>query len=320
MSARVSSRAAAVMGTIVSVQAISAQDGHEEAARRDQALARALAWFDDIERRCTRFAPDSEVMRLASRPGEPVPVSPMVFELIRFAMAVAEDTGGAFDPAVGSRMERMGFNREHRAGATVRFGADEDAGASFRDIACDETAQTVTLKQPLVLDLGAVAKGLATDLAARELAGFAGFAIDAGGDLYLGGTNQDGLPWSAGIRHPRRHDELIGTLTLTGRAVCTSGDYERPAPGAAGAHHIIDPRTGASPHGVASVTVVAPSALLADALGTAAFVLGPDEGLRLLERHAADGVEGLIVTPSLERFPTRGMERELICQASVLAG
>jgi thiamine biosynthesis lipoprotein len=92
-------------------------------------------------------------------------------------------------------------------------------------------------------------------------------------------------------------------------AVCTSGDYERRSTNDEGRieHHIIDPRTRASAAGAASVTVLASSAMVADALATAAFVLGPVDGLDLLERH---GVDGLIITPALERFTTRGMRLE----------
>ena len=84
----------------------------------------------------------------------------------------------------------------------------------------------MTLHRPLLLDLGAVAKGLAIDMAARELQPFENFAIDAGGDLYFGGCNAAGEPWSVGIRHPRG-DGLLDTLRVSDAAVCTSGDYER---------------------------------------------------------------------------------------------
>jgi thiamine biosynthesis lipoprotein len=93
------------------------------------------------------------------------------------------------------------------------------------------------------------------------------------------------------------------TVRVSDKAVCTSGDYERAAPAPTGEHHILDPRSGRSPCEVASVTVVAPNAMLADALSTAAFVLGPADGVRLLERH---GVEGVILTPALERHATAG--------------
>jgi thiamine biosynthesis lipoprotein len=215
----------------------------------------------------------------------------------------AEESGGAFDPTVGHRMAARGFNREHRTGEMVRTAVTPDGDVSYRDVQLDPDRQTITLRRPLTLDLGAVAKGLAVDMAARELAPFGDFAIDAGGDLYLGGSNARGVPWSVGIRHPRRDGELVDCLRVSNQAVCTSGDYERPAP-AGGGHHILDPRTGASPRAVASATVVASGAMLADALATAAFVLGPEEGIQLLNRM---GVDGLIVTPELERYETRGL-------------
>jgi thiamine biosynthesis lipoprotein len=106
-----------------------------------------------------------------------------------------------------------------------------------------------------------------------------------------------------GIRHPRWPGALIASLRLSNRAVCTSGDYERPAPDGVSGHHIIDPRHGASPAAVASTTVIAPTALAADALATAAFVLGPREGLTFLDRV---GVEGLIVGADLACHATAG--------------
>jgi thiamine biosynthesis lipoprotein len=175
-------------------------------------------------------------------------------------------------------------------------------GVSYLDVELDEVARTIALRRPLTLDLGAVAKGLAVDAAARELARFQDFAIDAGGDLYLGGRNPRGEPWRVGIRHPRRDGELIDWLHVSNQAVCTSGDYERR--GAAGENHILDPRSGTAAQGVASATVVASGAMLADALATAAFVLGPAEGIDLLNRM---GVEGMIVTQDLMRYQTRGL-------------
>jgi thiamine biosynthesis lipoprotein len=133
------------------------------------------------------------------------------------------------------------------------------------------------------------------------------FAVNAGGDLYLGGRNQLDEDWRIGIRHPRIDGELIDSIRVSNRAVCTSGDYERRSPGDPSEHHILDPATGASPNEVASVTVVAPTTLLADALATAAFVLGPSAGIALFERI---GVDGLIITPGLNRFATRGMARD----------
>ena len=252
------------MGTIVSIEVV-----HPHA---DAAIERAFAWFREIEARCTRFNQSSELMQLVAQPGVPIPASRILFEAVRFSLIVAEATEGAFDPTTAGH---------------------------FKDLVLDPEQNTITLNRQITLDLGAVAKGLAVDAAARELEPFEHFAIDAGGDLYLGGLNPNAEPWTVGIRHPRRDREVVHTLRVSNQAVCTSGDYER-------GHHIQDPRTGKPAHSVASATVIAPSAMLADALATAAFVLGPDEGILLLHRM---GVEGLIFTPDLHLSETRGLPR-----------
>jgi FAD:protein FMN transferase len=291
-------RSEVLMGTIVTIHVVGEDGGI------DDAIDRAFGWFREIESRCSRFQEHSELVQLARRAGEPVPTSPILFEAVRFALAVAEETGGAFDPTVGIRMESNGFNREEHSGRIVRTLLDPAGDVSYRDVHVDSNNRTITLRQPLLLDLGAVAKGLAVDAAARALQPFNDFAIDAGGDLYLGGHNPERAPWSVGIRHPRVDGQLIDRLHVSDAAICTSGDYERLGPNAA--THILDPRSGTGAITSASVTVVAPTALAADALATAAFVLGPSEGIDLLVRH---GVEGLIVTPSLERFETPGLHR-----------
>lgn len=297
-------RTVSLMGTFVTIHVVGRGADPQRAIHREEAAERAFEWFRRIEECCTRFEPQSELMRLTAQVGAPVPVSAILYEAVQFALAVAEESGGAFDPTVGYAMETRGFNREYSTGQTVRTALEPGGSVSYRDVRLDPARKTITLLRPLVLDLGAVAKGLAIDLAARELQPFENFAIDAGGDLYLGGCGPSGEPWSIGIRHPRRDNELIDSLRVSNRAVCTSGDYEKQAPAGDLGHHILDPRTGVSARSVASVTVVAPTAMLADALATAAFVLGPAEGIRLFERL---GVEGLIVSPALEQYATQGI-------------
>lgn len=293
------------MGSVVTIRVVRPEND-PEADAVESAMERAFGWFREIEERCTRFQPQSELMQLTAQAGVAVPVSTILFEAVRFALLVAKETGGAFDPTVGHRMAARGFDREHRTGERVPSTNEPNPDVSYRDVELNQDRKTVTLRRPLTLDLGAVAKGLAIDTAARELAPFEDFSIDAGGDLYMGGVNPKGEPWSVGIRHPRRDGELIDTVQVSNQAVCTSGDYERPVRGEAGEHHILDGRTGSSPRTVASATVVAPGAMLADALATAAFVLGPQEGLQFLTRM---GVDGLIYTPELERYGTGGLFR-----------
>jgi thiamine biosynthesis lipoprotein len=287
------------MNTLVTIRVLTADTPDANAPDANAAIDRAFGWFHEIERRCSRFDSASELMQLTA--GDPTPVSPILYEAVRFALMVADMSDGAFDPTVGRRMQARGFDREHRTGQILRQpDHEDDDSVSYRDLRLDPESCTITLLRPLTLDLGAVAKGLAVDAAVRELEALENFVIDAGGDLYLGGLNERGAPWSVGIRHPRHDGETIASLYISNQAVCTSGDYER-------ANHLLDPRTGSSPHNtVASATVVAPNAMLADALATAVFVLGPTAGIDLLHRL---GLEGLVVTSALQQHATRGLPR-----------
>lgn len=298
-------RSVAVMDTVLTIQVVGHGDSPAEREERSARVDGAIEWFSRIEAACSRFDERSEVSRLAAAAGTAVPVSEMLFEAVRFALAVADESAGAFDPTIGYRMAARGFNREYRTGNTVNV-PERMPDVSYRDVQLDADARTITLLRPLMLDLGAVAKGLAVDMAAQELAPLQDFAVDAGGDQYFAGDNPRGELWSVGIRHPRIETELIDTFRISGAAVCTSGDYARRSAvedSDLKEHHILDPRSGRPAPGLASVTVVAPTALVADALATAAFVLGPVEGVPLLERH---GVDGLLVTPTLERRVARG--------------
>jgi len=299
-------QSAAFMDTLVTVQVASDQSE----AYFDARAAAAFAWFQRIEQACSRFDPESELSRLCARVGEPVPVSPLLYEAVRFALEVARLSDGAFDPTVGHKLARRGFNRHYITGQTVDVpDAPPDMPENtYRDLRLDPIAGTITVRKPLLLDLGAVAKGLAIDLAAKELEGFIHAVVEAGGDLHVRrrpGQNANGERWRVGIRHPRQDDALIEVLHVAEMAVCTSGDYERRDPTGEG-HHLIDPRRGASADAAASVTVIAPTAMVADALATAAFVLGPARGLRFLD---AQGVDGLIYSSALERYATRGLAR-----------
>lgn len=285
------------MATTVTAEIVGEDVVRDEA---EAALLRAIGWFDVVERTCSRFLDDSELMHVLRQVGRPVPASPLLCGVVDLALAAAAVSGGAFDPTVGAALAARGFDRAYQSGARVSY-ASVEAAATYRDVSVDLECHTITIRRPLILDLGAVAKGLAVDLAVRELAPFHDFAVDAGGDMFLGGLNTLGQPWSVGIRHPREDGAVIETISVSDAAVCTSGDYERRQTGADG-HHLIDPRTGRPAGALASVTVRAPTAVAADMLATAAFVLGADAGLALLE---AEGVAGLMFTPDLERSATR---------------
>jgi thiamine biosynthesis lipoprotein len=277
-----------IMGTILRIEA---------GDHAGDAVERAVSWFQQIEAACTRFDSSSELRRLGERIGEPVKVSPLLFEALRFSLAVAAETDGAFDPTVGVAMAERGYDRNYQTRLRTKSVVGQAVSACYRDIQLNDSAQTAMLLKPLMLDLGAVAKGLAIDMAVKELGSVGDFLIDAGGDVFAGGRDPSGADWTIGIVHPRQAATVIEVLRVSDCAVCTSGDYERGA-------HLLDARRGGPAVRLASATVIASSALVADALATAAFALGPEEGLGFLERQ---GVEGILYTPELKRYATRGM-------------
>src|SRR5260370_5885132 len=220
-------RSLALMGTGVTIHVVGREADPQEASRREEAIERAFEWFSRVEECCTRFDTSSELMQLTTHVGVPIQVSTILYEAVQFALGVAEESEGAFDPTVGYAMETRGFNREHRTSETIQTAIDPDTSVSYLHVRLDPDRVTITLRHPLILDLGAVAKGLAVDLAARELRSFRNFAINAGGDLFLGGWNPDGAPLSIGIHHPPQEEQFVHFLRASHRAVFTSMDYER---------------------------------------------------------------------------------------------
>ena len=151
-----------LLGTFVTIEVVShPDDGPDPVAAFD----RAFEWVQAVERCCSRFDPESELRRLGAVAGTPVRVSRMLFDALQFAVVLAGDTGGAFDPTVGDEMAARGFNRHHLTGQLAHpDGGGDPAGLgqppTYRDITFDPDTQSVTVSHPLTLDLGAVAKGL----------------------------------------------------------------------------------------------------------------------------------------------------------------
>lgn len=220
-----------------------------------------------------------------------------VLPTLELARRIAEQSRGAFDPTVLPLTSLWAFDK----GGELPAAADLQAALPRVDwtrlsVGADGT---VSLAPGFGLDLGAIAKGAVVDLIGAELdrRGHHRYLVEAGGDILVSGPKKNGDPWSIGIQHPRRSGAMIGILKVGPSgpvSVVTSGDYERYFDqGGRRYHHIIDPHTGYPAAGLASVTVIAPTCARADALATAAFVLGSGEGLALLED--LESVEGLLI-------------------------
>jgi len=221
------------------------------------------------------------------------------FEVIDYALAVQQKSGGAYDPAAGALVNLWGFGAAGRYDQAGFYAPAPQAVAAV--MARRRNAQPVLdragrrLLQPggAVLDLSAVAKGYAVDRMARCLQqqGIRHYLVEAGGELRGAGVKADGQPWWVEIEGVP--DAASGgawpLLALHGLAVATSGDYRRHFQHAGSRiSHTLDPRSGQPiANGVASTTVIAATCMAADALSTALTVLGPRDGLAMAER---DGI------------------------------
>ena len=161
----------------------------------------------------------------------------------------------------------------------------------------DESVSSIYIEDQCTLDLGAVGKGIACDVAQNYLKQqkeVSGAVIAVGGSILLYGSKADGTNWNVAVQNPRGKDgEAMGVLSLSGTTnVSTSGDYEKYfMQNGKRYHHILDPSTGyPAESSLISVTVVSDNGLLSDGLSTACFVLGKEKGERLLETYGAEGV------------------------------
>ncbi|MEJ9212828.1 FAD:protein FMN transferase [Bacillus smithii] len=297
-------RRAIFMDTFISVIVVTSSD--YELVQNN--ISKVFEIFHTVESVCNRFDSNSELRKLSTKIGTPIKVSEILFQALSFSCEVARITNGAFDPTLGYLLEAFGFNKSYLTRKKFPSNCKSETliETSFRDIVFDEEKRTVMLLKPLLLDLGAVAKGLAIDLARKQLDEFEGYCIDAGGDVFVKGCNENNEPWHIGIRNPKQTDQIICSLRVSDAAVCTSGSYERRNKGNKDIHHLIDPVSHLSSHKMLSCTAISPFAMMADAFSTSVFILGQEKGLSLMEDYEVDGV---IVTPTMEIKTTKGIER-----------
>jgi thiamine biosynthesis lipoprotein len=278
-------------------------------------VAYARRRIDELERRWSRFLPDSEVSSLNCARGVPRRVSPDTFELVRRAVAAWHDTDGRFDPTVLGDLVRAGYDRPFEA-MVVRAGGG--VSALRRDcggIRLEPTRSSVTLPTHAGFDPGGIGKGLAADLVADELlaAGAAGVCVNIGGDLRVEGVGPDDGRWLVGVDGPPG-PAAIAVVALAAGAVATSTTRKRAwSVGGEARHHLIDPATGRPSAGaVIVVTALARTAASAE-VATKAALLAPVPGpAGALAALAELGCDGLVVTADDAVYRSVGLGRFLV--------
>ncbi len=290
------------MGTLVTVTVL-----HPDADRARAMVSDAFLEIERLEALLSRHRADTPVGRL-SREGIVRDAPPELTAVLGRALEYSALTGGAFDITVAPLLDV--YRSRLGSGESLRPGEVEAALSlvDYRRVRMEGTV--ISLERPgMAITLDGIAKGYVVDRAVARLAasGAERVLVEAGGDLATAGNGADEQDWRVAIQNPHDARGSLGVLHLRGEGVASSGDYIQTFTEDRRLHHILDPRTGRSPEHTSGVTVVARTAMDADALSTSAFVMGPEEGLALLE--GLDGVEGLIVTKDGTELATRGFER-----------
>jgi thiamine biosynthesis lipoprotein len=277
----------------------------------DAAFAEIFAEFDRLDALLSVWKSGSDVLRINAAAGKsPVRVSNDTIAVLEVAHRVSVWTAGKFDVTFGALADVWKFDHDK----DERVPSREEIAArlplvDYRAVLIDSQAQTAFLSRSgMRIHLGGIGKGYAVDRAVGLLRarGVSNFMIQFGGDLYVAGEADEG-PWRIGINDPRgAGGDSFATAELRDETFSTSGDYERFfIKDGTRYHHILDPATGQPARGCRSVTLVAASATLADAIAKGVFILGPHAGMELVERLA--DVEAVIVSAENEVSISSGL-------------
>ncbi len=302
------------MGTHLSFAAYTSTRADEATVRH--AFADAVAEIRRVEALMTTWHP-SEITRINDAAGSsPTVVSQETYDLVAEALHASEISTGAFDITFESLHGLWKFDEDLDPHPPTEAEVKAKLGlVSYHHVKLDARKHSVFLDTPGVrIGLGGIAKGYAVDKAAAVLdrAGLDSYFVQAGGDLFTRGKKPNGDEWQAGIRDPRGvKDKFFALLPVSDHAFSTAGDYERAyVVDGKRYHHIIDPHTGFPATASRSVTIYAPTALLADEIDDAVFILGPKEGFVLVE--SIDGVGAVVVDDKNNLWVSQRLKGKLI--------
>jgi len=290
-----------IMGTLVEITVIPANE---------KAIKEAFEALKKVDALMSTYKEDSEISIL-NREGK-AQVSEETLEVIEDAIKFSNLTDGAFDITC-----RPLINLWKKAKKEEKVPTEEEIEEAISLVGYQriilEANQIRLEKEGMQIDLGGIAKGYAVDKAIEALKknGIKRALVNAGGDLYALGTDRQGEKWQIGVQDPREEDKIIDIIKVKDKAVATSGDYRRyfTLEGKRFSH-IVNPKTGLTVQDVPmSVTIIGPDATTTDALSTGVFVLGPEEGMKLIE--SLPEVEGMIISEGMKKLTSQGWKKFL---------
>ena len=273
----------------------------------EDALADARARVEEVEALWSVTDEGSEIYQANHSGGEPVNVSEETAELVSFALEMAEKTDGALEPTIYPVLRAWGFTTD-----TKQVPSQEEINALLGDVGHEKITldgTLLTVPEGMELDLGAVGKGYAGDLAAEAVRarGIECAILSLGGNIQAVGSRPDGTDWRVGLRSPWE-DGTLGVLRVSDQAVVTSGGYENYFEDEDGNvyWHILDPETGyPAKSGLLSVTIICTQGRMGDALSTALFVMGPQKAEEYWRENG--DFEMILVTEEGEILITEGV-------------
>lgn len=305
------------MNTTVEAQVFTDQ------TRAVTALAQVEALFRSSETRFSRFDPASELSRLNAAGGRPFHASPELFVLVAEALRAAAESGGLFNPAILAALEAAGYDRsfeklngcrEVGTGTAARVNGRTAPVLDLPDLAqvrLDPVRRTIRLPAGSRLDLGGIAKGWTVDRAAARLADLGPCLVNAGGDLMAWGAPPGQTHWRIGVADPWHPERDLAMIRLRDKALATSGnDRRRWHHHGQDQHHLIDPRRGVpATSDLVTITVIAPTATLAEVWAKVAFLLGLKDGIAYVDRKVS--AAALAITRDGMLFGTQNIEEYL---------
>lgn len=290
------------MGTEISVYL-----WHDDAATGQRAVNAIFSEVARLDQLMSTYIESSEISAVNRDAAfEPVTTGEELLRLIQRSLDISVLTLGAFDITYDSVGQHYDFREGVRPSEEIV--AEELASIDYRLVKIDATTSTVSFaREGVRINLGGIAKGYAVERGVEIAKSFGvrHARVTAGGDTRLLGDRR-GQPWMVGIRDPRVEQKVAVTLPMEDEAISTSGDYERFfVEDGERYHHILEPSTGAPAGKVHSATIIGPDAVLTDALSTSVFVLGVDQGLRLIA--TLPDYEGIVIDADGQMFYSAGL-------------
>lgn len=294
-----------MLDTLVSIQAFGPD--------ASDAIEKAFARIDDIEKKMTSKADFSEVISINELAGRDFyKVSPDTFFVIKKGLYFSNLSEGKFDITVGPLVKLWGIGTEHARVPSKAEISKILPLVDYRQIELDEKNNSVFLKRPgMSIELGGIAKGYAADEAVKVLRqnGVKHGTVDLGGNIIVIGTKPDGKLWKIGIQNPffKTRGSIVATVEVADKTLVTSGPYERYIEKDGKIyHHILDTRTGFPVENeLMSVTIIAESSIDADALSTTVFAMGLEEGMDFVE--SIENIDAIFITKDYKVYTTSGV-------------